>query len=78
MFAVREAPFLTKNIPALLKGKGLEAFDPQVEYLKLISLGRQSAGADKFGRFTKGPAMWRLKDRIDRKFMNSLDNLPAK
>lgn len=78
VFAVREAPFLTKNIPALLKGKGLEAFDPQVEYLKLISLGRQSAGADKFGRFTKGPAMWKLKDRIDRKFMNSLDNLPAK
>lgn len=77
VFAVREAPYLAKNIRALLHGKNLDTFDPQVDYLKLISLGRKSAGADKFGRFTKGPAMWKLKDRIDRKFMNSLKDLAA-
>ena len=77
VFAVREAPYLAKNIRARLHGGELESFDPQVDYLKLISLGEKSAGADKFGRFTKGPAMWKLKDRIDRKFMNSLKDLPS-
>ena len=78
VFAVREAPYLAKNIQALLTGGHLDEYDPQVDYLKLISLGRKSAGADKFGRFNKGPQMWRLKDRIDRKFMNSLDESPDK
>ena len=76
VFAVREAPVLLNNIQALLQGKSLEAFDPQSDYLKLVSLGAKSAGADKFGRFTKGQGMWRLKDRIDRKFMDKLGDLP--
>ena len=74
---MREAPYLFKNIQALLQGKKLQKFDPQSDYLKLVSLGEKSAGADKFGRFTQGAGMWRLKDRIDRKFMDKLGDLPT-
>ncbi len=73
VFAVRQAPVLFSNINALIRGDQLVAFDPQQDYLKLISLGRKSAGANKFGRFTKGATIWRLKDRIDTRFMRSLD-----
>ena len=72
VFAVRQAPVLAANIEALLRGSELSNFEPQSDYLKLISLGRKSAGADKFGRFASGPILWRLKDYIDRKFMNEL------
>ena len=77
VYAVREAPYLLGNIQALLQGKKLQKFDPQSDYLKLVSLGEKSAGADKFGRFTQGAGMWRLKDRIDRKFMDKLGDLPT-
>jgi len=76
VYAVREAPYLLKNVQAMLRGTKLDAFDPQSDYLKLVSLGEKSAGADKFGRFTQGQGMWRLKDRIDRKFMDKLGDLP--
>ena len=76
VFAVREAPYLLNNIQALLQGRKLESYDPQADFLKLISLGRRSAGSYKFGRFNKGPAMWRLKDQIDKRFMTKLDELP--
>ena len=76
VFAVRQAPVLAKNIEALLRDTKLDTFDPQIDYLKLISLGRKSAGADKYKRFVSGPAMWRLKDKIDRDFMDKLNDLP--
>ena len=77
VFAVRQAPVLTANITALLRGTKLQKFDPQVDYLKLISLGDKAAGADKYKRFVHGPALWRLKDKIDRDFMDKLNDLPA-
>lgn len=76
VFAVRQAPVLTKNIAAALKQTKLGKFNPQVDYLKLISLGKKSAGADKYKRFVSGPAFWRLKDKIDRDFMDKLNDLP--
>jgi len=77
VFAVRQAPVLFKNLQASLKGKRLTEFDPQADYLKLISLGGKSAAADKFRRFVHGSNMWRLKDKIDRDFMDKLLDLPA-
>lgn len=95
VFAVRQAPILTHNIAATLRGLStphpakprpnalprvannkLIEFDPQVDYLKLVSLGGKSAGADKYKRFVSGPAMWKLKDKIDRDFMDKLNDLP--
>lgn len=76
VFAVRQAPYLTKNIAAVLKDTKLDTFSPQTDYLKLVSLGKKSAGGDKFGRFVSGDAMWKLKDKIDRDFMDKLNDLP--
>lgn len=70
VFAVREAPVLEANLRAVLSGKGrLQAFDPQKDYLKLISLGSRRAMADRTGLATGGAWIWRWKDRIDRRFM---------
>ncbi len=75
VFAVRAAPVLTRNIRAALQDKPLAAFRPQAHYLKLISLGRKAALADKWNRSIGGAWAWRWKDRIDRRFMDNLADL---
>ena len=77
VYAVRQAPVLFANISAALTGGKFETYEPQDDYLKLISLGSKTAAADKFKRFLQGKAVWRLKDVIDRRFMDKLDDLPA-
>lgn len=76
VFAVREAPILTHNIRADLTGTQRKRFTPQRDYLKLISTGGKGAVADKFGLTFDGAYLWRLKDRIDRKFMDQFTHLP--
>jgi selenide, water dikinase len=75
VFAVREAPVLFQNLRATLSGGDLQRFEPQKDYLKLISLGGRSALADKWGMMFRGPTLWRLKDSIDRKFMDQFQGL---
>ena len=75
VFAVRAAPVLFHNLRAALSGGAMRAFRPQSDYLKLISLGGKRAMADKWGLMLKGPALWRLKDRIDRAFMRKFQEL---
>lgn len=76
VFAVRAAPVLTDNLKAIAAGRPLKPFRPQSEYLKLISLGRKAAVADK-GKWSFGGAWaWRWKDWIDQRFMAGLANLP--
>ncbi|MFM7444368.1 MAG: selenide, water dikinase SelD, partial [Tabrizicola sp.] len=77
VFAVRAAPVLLHNLRASLTGQPLKAFRPQSDYLKLISLGAKSAIAEKWGLTATGPALWRLKDRIDRRFMDRFGDYPA-
>lgn len=77
VFAVRAAPVLQANLRAALQGKRLKSFRPQSDYLKLISLGEQAAVAEKWGLALSGPRWWRLKDRIDRKFMDRFTAYPA-
>ncbi|MDA8587284.1 FAD-dependent oxidoreductase, partial [Rhodobacteraceae bacterium] len=77
VFAVRAAPILLDNIQARLTGGALRPFKPQSQYLKLVSLGRKSALADKWGRAIHGDWVWRWKDHIDQTFMQKLDNLPT-
>jgi len=76
VFAVRQAPVLFDNIHALLTDKKLETYEPQSDYLKLISLGSKSAAADKYKRLVKGRALWQLKNKIDQDFMRKLTDLP--
>jgi len=77
VYAVRQAPVLYDNLRAVLSGGRLRPYTPQRDYLKLISLGGKSALAEKFGTTWQGGLLWRLKDRIDRKFMTQFDDLPA-
>lgn len=76
VFAVRQAPVLFENLRAHLSGGRLQAYRPQKDYLKLISLGGKTALAEKLGTARKGALLWRWKDHIDRKFMTQFDNLP--
>ncbi|MBB3992766.1 selenide,water dikinase [Sulfitobacter undariae] len=77
VFAVRAAPVLLHNLRAVLTGAALKPFRPQKSYLKLISLGGKSAMAEKYGFALSAPLLWRWKDRIDRAFMDQLDDLPV-
>ncbi len=77
VFAVREAPILYHNLRADLTGTQRKMFRPQTDYLKLISLGRKSAVADKWGLRLAGPWLWHWKDRIDQTFMEKFRTLPA-
>ena len=77
VYAVRAAPTLLANLRATLTNQPLRPFNPQKDHLKLISLGQQSALADKWGLRLGGPWLWRTKDRIDRRFMAKFEDFPA-
>jgi selenide,water dikinase len=77
VYAVRAAPVLAHNLAADLTGRQRRAFRPQTDFLKLVSTGGKSAVAEKYGLALSGPAFWRLKDRIDARFMARFDDLPA-
>lgn len=77
VFAVRQAPVLAHNLRATLSGGALKRYDPQRDYLKLISLGGRSALADKWALPLQGRWLWWLKDRIDRRFMRMFHELPG-
>ena len=76
VFAVRAAPVLRDNLRAALSGGTTRAFHPQKHYLKLISLGGKSALAERGGFAVSGPALWRWKNRIDRRFIAKFAPLP--
>jgi selenide,water dikinase len=78
VFAVREAPILFHNLRVALAGDqshaAMKAYRPQRDYLKLVSTGGKGAVADKFGLRSGGAWLWRIKDRIDRRFMAMFAN----
>jgi selenide,water dikinase len=76
VYAVRAAPVLAHNLRAALAGGAFRRFRPQRDYLKLVSLGAQDALADRSGLSLAAPWLWRWKDRIDRRFMERLADLP--
>jgi selenide,water dikinase len=78
VYAVRQAPVLLHNLTVALSGTGrLRRYQPQGDYLKLISTGHKNAVADKWGLPFDGAWLWRWKDRIDRRFMDRFTDLPA-
>lgn len=76
VYAVRQAPILLHNLRAALSGGEMWRYRPQRDYLKLISAGGKTAVADKWGLPLDGAWLWRWKDRIDRRFIAMLANLP--
>lgn len=75
VYAVREGPYLADNLRASLEGNELEAYTPQRDFLALLNQGNHTALGEKWGRVISGPWVWKLKDRIDRRFMRKFQVL---
>ena len=76
VYAVRQGPVLAANLARLAAGRSLKAYRPQPLTLALISSGDRNAVAS-WGRLAiEGRWVWRLKDRIDRRWMRKYQELP--
>ncbi|MCP5056102.1 MAG: selenide, water dikinase SelD [bacterium] len=75
--AVRAGPTLDANLRATLTGRPLRRHRPQRDFLALLNLGGERAIGGKWGLAFSARAVWRLKDRIDRRFMERLQVLEA-
>ncbi len=69
VYAVRQGPTLDHNLRARLEGKSLKTYTPQRDFLALLHLGNGRAVGAKWGRAYAGALTLRLKDWIDRRFM---------
>ncbi|TRD23331.1 selenide, water dikinase SelD [Palleronia caenipelagi] len=76
VFAVRQAPVIYTNLRALVSGGPLKNYTPQKHFLKLIYTGDKTALAERGGLAVRHPKLWHWKDRIDRKFMDKVSDLP--
>lgn len=78
VYAVRQGPVMWDNLQRWSQGKPLRRYRPQSGFLKLVNIGgKQAIGQWKFFSF-QGAWVWRLKDRIDTKFMKMYQQLPEK
>ncbi len=69
VYAVREGPVLWENIGRLLKQQPLREYRPQSGFLSLLATGDGRAIGQYKGLAVHGRWVWKLKDRIDRRFM---------
>lgn len=76
VYAVRQGPILLDNLRLVAQGKRPSAFRPQRRALALISTGRRYAIASYGPASFEGEWVWRLKDRIDRRWMRMYQKLP--
>ncbi len=75
VYAVRQGPFLEANLRRIVAGERLRNYRPQRDFLTLLNLGDGTALGAKWGTSFEGPRMMRLKDRIDRRFMEKFQVL---
>ncbi len=77
VYAVRQGPRLDANLRARLEGRALGPYRPQRDFLALLNLGSREALGAKWGRVFTGPAVFALKNWIDRRFMRRFQVLDA-
>jgi pyridine nucleotide-disulfide oxidoreductase family protein len=70
VYAVREGPILAANLRRALAGRPLRSYTPQRHWLSLMNTGDGRALLSYRGVSGHGRALWWLKDRIDRRFMD--------
>jgi selenide,water dikinase len=71
VFAVRHGEALVENLRRLFSGSALEPYVPQKRALVLLSCGARYAIAERGGWTAQGRWVWWLKDRIDRRWIES-------
>jgi selenide,water dikinase len=76
VYAVRSGRPLAGNLRRFLAGEPLVSYKPQRDALYLISTGERHALGARNGVSFEGDWVWRLKDRIDRRFMAKFNELP--
>jgi len=69
VYAVRQAPILWQNLRRLLEGRTLLRYQPQRDFLKLMSTGDGRAILSYRGFTFRGRWCWWLKDWIDTRFV---------
>lgn len=69
VYAVREGPILWENIQRMLIDRPLVRYEPQKDFLSLLSTGDERAIVQYKGFSTHAGWAWKWKDHIDRKFM---------
>jgi selenide,water dikinase len=76
VYAVRQGPVLRDNLRARLAGDGpLRPYSAQSGFLSLLNAGDGTAVGAWKGLAFQGRAVWRLKDAIDRRFMERFQRL---
>ena len=70
VYAVRQGPILWQNLNRSLQERELIAYQPQRDFLRLLATGDGRAIAQWKWFSGIGKHWWRLKDRIDSKFMH--------
>ncbi len=69
VYAVRQGPILWRNLGHKLRQEPLVEYRPQQGFLSLLATGDRRAIASYKGRSAHAGWCWRLKNRIDRRFM---------
>jgi selenide,water dikinase len=77
VFAVRQGAPLADNLRRVLLGQLPRPFRPQRRFLTLVSTGGRDAVGSRGPWSFGGAAVWRWKDRIDRRFMAQYSDLPV-
>ena len=70
VFAIRQGPVIHHNLRAFLEGGPLKAYRPQSAYLYILNLGDREGLAIWGPLVARGRMAWKLKNRIDRRFID--------
>ncbi|PYZ95203.1 pyridine nucleotide-disulfide oxidoreductase [Salipaludibacillus keqinensis] len=71
VYAIKQAPILYKNVLRYIKREPFEYFKPQNRFLSILSLGNRRALLLYGGMSLSGKFPWRLKNYIDKKYIDS-------